>query len=329
MGSPNMAIQTAAYSQLMSQSYRATWASRKKVLLPRVLRRVSGGVWIYGSVGTPGLLGNQITGLLAGGSIALVPGVDVKWEPPMGPQLFADWLDRVSEILKARVSGWVIQLPADRRRRRFNLLALDTAGTPVAFAKFSTNPPNPLTLAALKRFETEPTKQFWSPVLLASERVGDFEVVVSTAMPNRPHAPAFLSPVDRRAVLLEMQDRLSDLVSPQVFTHGDFAPWNVRRFRNGVVAVIDWEETMPGVELADELWFVVCHHAWKRSDVPAVMEDLGVTSRYHKDLIARAAQFWLDRLRRPEKEEININIAVPNRVGRFAVRVRSLLEAMR
>lgn len=313
----------------MSQLYRATWASRKKVLLPRKVRRVRGGVWIYGSVGSPGLLANQITGLIAGRSIAMVPGVDVEWVPPIDERVFTDWLLRVSETLKARVSAWAIQLPADRRRRRFNLLALDAVGTPIAFAKFTTNPPNPLTLAALTRFGAEPTKQFWSPTLLASERVGGFEVVVCTAMPNNRHDPAFLSPSDRRGVLEEMQDRLDDLVSPHVFMHGDFAPWNVRRFRNGRVAIIDWEETMPGVELADELWFVVCHHAWKRSDVWTVIDDLGVTHSYSKDRVGTAAQFWLDRLERPEKVEIDTSVSVSHRLGEFGVRVKSLLEAMR
>ena len=277
----------------------------------------------------PGLLANQITGFLAGRSVRIVPGSDIGWTPPMGEQLFNDFLERVGDIVKTQIPAWVVQLPRDRRRRRFNLLILDNAANPIAFAKFTANPRNPLTLAALERFRSEPTRRFWSPSLLAAERVGAYEVTLSTAMPNERHRPAQLSPVDRRWILDEIQNRLGDLVVPHVITHGDFAPWNVRRFGNGRVAVVDWEEMTPGVDLADEVWFVVCVHARTGGGISRVLDDLGAASRNTQELISSAAQFWLDRLRRPESDEIDRNLAIANRLDRFGLRVKDLLESLR
>ena len=44
--------------------------------------------------------------------------------------------------------------------------------------------------------------------------------------------------------------------SPTVFTHGDFAPWNIRE-SNGRLLIYDWEDAGPGLPAADLFHFVV------------------------------------------------------------------------
>lgn len=152
-----------------------------------------------------GLLANQMTGWLAAHSVRLVPGSDVAWEVPAEEPLFRDWVDRAGDALRTRVGSWVVQLPIDRRRRRFSLLLLDLGRWPVGFAKFTGNPANPLAVRALARFADQPTRAFWSPQLALAGRLGDYSFVLTSPMPNRPHCPAVLTPQHRRQILGEIQ----------------------------------------------------------------------------------------------------------------------------
>jgi hypothetical protein len=130
-------------------------------------------------------------------------------------------------------------------------------------------------------------------------------------------------------ILAEIQERLSDLADPGPAVHGDFAPWNVRRFADGLIAVVDWEELTCGVAVADDLWFVVSVHASRRSDASTVLREVLKGSSYTRTEVTGAADFWLHRLRKPEVPEINSEVDMPPILDSYAQRMRILLETIR
>lgn len=283
---------------------------------------------MYGSTSRPALLANQITGWLASRRIELVPGKNVRWDPPIDEGLLKDWLLRASEALGRHVEWWVTQLPMDMRRRRFNLLLLDSSRVPVGFAKFTRNRPNPMYLTALARFTETPTMSFWSPGLAFADQLEDYSVVLTSPMPNGFHRPSVLSRDVRRRIFDEIGDRLDDLAAPGVAVHGDFAPWNVRSLAKGGIAVLDWEELTSGVVGADELWYAVCSRALAGNDRPPVMEQLVAGSLYSFADMAAAARFWIDRLNQVEQEEIDPDRPIALKLNKFSRRVRSNLEEL-
>ena len=310
----------------MSREFRATLASRRRVFVPLDAPYIPGGIWIYGSTRKPGVLANQLTGWLAGRSVRMIPGTNVEWDPPFSLEQFHRWLDRVGGTVNRNIATWAVQLPRDRRRRRFNLLLLDRGGAPTAFAKFTENPANSLGLEALKRFYGEPTRTFWSPGLLSEDRVGNMTVVITTPMPNLRHWPARLGPDTLHMILDEIRGRLDDLAHPDTFVHGDFAQWNVRRLADGRIAVVDWEESTRGVSGADALWFLVCFRAKSDTNPEVVLRELQAGNRFSESDAFAAALFWLRRLDESEATEIDTTIQIPRPLRRHGRRIRTLLE---
>lgn len=281
---------------------------------------------MYGSTSRAALLANHLTGWLASVWIELVPGKNIRWEPPIDNAVLLEWLPRASRALGRQVVSWVAQLPIDTRRRRFNLLLLDASRAPAGFAKFTRNRPNPMSLVALARFAETPTRSFWSPGLALAEELGDYSVVLTSTMPNRPHQPAVLSPSLRGRIIDEIRSRLDDLATPGVAFHGDFAPWNVRTFGKGRIAVLDWEEITSGVVGADELWYLVCSRALAGKAREPAWEQLLTTSPYSREEISAAARFLIHRLNQKEPEEIDSETPMPPKLEDFSRLLRSMLE---
>jgi hypothetical protein len=121
---------------------------------------------------------------------------------------------------------------------------------------------------------------------------------------------------------------LSDLDPAGIAVHGDFAPWNVRQFADGTVAVVDWEELSCGVPAADDLWFVVAVGASRRSSASVVLRDLMQGSPYTRAEVSSAAAFWLERLSGPEAAEINSGVKMPAGLDAYGLRIRNLLETI-
>lgn len=312
----------------MSTLFRATWTSRGSVLIPLTVRAVRGGLWIYGSIRASGLLANRATGRLAAIGTRWVPGTKVVWTPSIDNADFADWVAHTSDSLEKQIQAWVVQLPSDRRRRRFNLLLLDERHTPVAFAKFTSNPLNPIGLEAMARFARQPAETFWAPQLVTYGQLSGHSFVVTSPMPNRPHLPALLDAEGRRRILSEIQIRLADLASPETLVHGDFAPWNVRRLRGGSVAVVDWEEATRGEVAADELWYLVTVNAARRGNSARILKGILTESRYTRVEVSAAAEFWLRRLDRPEADEVDQELSLATKAEAYARRIRSLLASV-
>jgi hypothetical protein len=286
-------------------------------------------VWIHGAVKKSALLAHTVTGWLAARDVRLVPGREIAWHPPISEGEFLPWIQMVEDRIGRSIHSWVVHLPADRRRRRFNLLFLNLAREPVAFAKVTANSPNPLAIRALAEFASSPPDRFWAPALLIEGRLADFSYVVTTPMPNVAHRPAELDIDARHGIVAEFQAKLRHLVhGPLVLVHGDFGPWNVRRLLDGRVAVVDWEEATPGVPLADELWHSV-------SVQPQRMGNDGATGQVYKELshysthdVVVAAKFWLDRLARPQPEEIDESIPMPARLDIASTRIEQVLRTL-
>ena len=310
-------------------TYRTPLASRGTLLLPLTARRIQGGVWLYGAIRTRAVVAQVLSGWIAGRSIRLTPGGSTQWHPPIPETDLADWLLGLEESVGDRIAHAAIQLPSDRRRRRFNFLLANETNAPVAFAKFTMNPPNEMAIEAFRRFGEDPPATFWAPRLLDAGILGGYSYTVTSTMPNRPHFPARLSPQQRGNIIKDIQLRLTGLVHKSaVVMHGDFGAWNVRSFRGGAIAIVDWEATAQGVAVADELWHAI---SW----VSAGTHNLDIARFLRKELpdhdpevVSIAAQFWLEKLDQSEADEIAPERPMPNSLKNAATRIRGLLEEL-
>jgi hypothetical protein len=82
--------------------------------------------------------------------------------------------------------------------------------------------------------------------------------LVSSPMPARPHRPA-MHAVRIETIAEWLHAALADALGPRPTTvpshwlpmHGDFAPWNLRRYAGGPLALLDFEEAAYGPPRAD------------------------------------------------------------------------------
>ena len=92
---------------------------------------------------------------------------------------------------------------------------------------------------------TIPLRAFWTPAL---ERIAG-ELRLGAA----PHGVAVAQLAERTARILRSHD---DVAVPAVLEHGDLAPPNLLRLRDGRLGVVDWEVSDPrGLPLGDLLFF--------------------------------------------------------------------------
>ena len=312
-----------------STTYRTPLASRGTLLLPLTAGRIQGGVWLYGAIRTRAVVAQVLSGWIASRSIRLTPGGSAQWHPPIPETDLADWLLGLEKSSGERIAHAAIQLPSDRRRRRFNFLLANETKAPVAFAKFTMNPLNEMAIEAFRRFGEDPPEAFWAPRLLDAGMLGGYSYTVTSTMPNRPHFPARLSPQQRRNIIKDIQSRLTGLVQDTaVVMHGDFGAWNVRSFRGGAIAIVDWEATAQGVPVADELWHALSWVPTRSSkyDVARLLR-VELPDR-DPDIVSLAAQFWLEKLDQSEADEIAPERPMPNSLKNAATRIRDLLEEL-
>jgi hypothetical protein len=202
--------------------------------------------------------------------------------------------------------------------------ALDPSGRALAFAKLAATPRSESLLRheaeVLRELARRYPRQPLAPVLLfAGEREGRY-VIVQTALPGRTVASS-LSPAhlvflrslsggvsraaSQSAFVRALDDELAsfpevgrlfararaildDLVVPSTVTHGDFAPHNLRRSGERIVA-FDWENaTLDGLPLVD-----LVHHELQ---VGLVLRDWTV-GRALERLCAIASESGMPRAR--------------------------------
>jgi len=310
-------------------TYRTPLTSRGTLLLPTTTKRIRGGVWLYGAIRTRAILAHVLSGWIASRSIRLTPGSNTRWHPPVPKTDMANWLLELEESVGERVIGAVIQLPGDSRRRRFSLLLTNATDAPIAFAKFTMNPPNKMAIDAFRKFGEDPPEAYWAPRLLGAGMLGGYSYTVTTAMPNRPHVPARLSSPNRRDIINDIQDRLADLAQDgAVVMHGDFGAWNVRSFRHGSIAIVDWEATCQGVPVADELWHAISWVSTRSSSVDTARFLRSELPDHDPDVVSLAARFWLGKLGQPEADEIDPQKPMPTNLKTTATTIRDLLEEL-
>jgi len=275
--------------------------------VPMAPRRIAGGLWAYSSCHPLTLVASQFTGWLAGRHVALVPGRGREWQPPIATNEWRAWLDRTRAVI-GPFENWVVQLPADPRRRRFSLLLLDRAGAPAGHAKFATAKLRPLSIKAQELLTAEPPTTFWTPKLLGCGYLAEWSYTLTSAMPQVRHRPASLDASLRRYITGEIQHRLADLnvsQGPEFGIHGDFGPWNVRRLSTGRIAVIDWEDVRLGPPVADELWHAL-HSALlrQRNGKKAAFQCRRELSFHDQRSIVEAGRYWVTRLEEPEPDDV-------------------------
>jgi hypothetical protein len=316
-------------SSSLMNNYRATLVSRRCLLLPEGVGRISGGVWIHGACTRVGVMAHTISGLLSSIDVRLVPAQRTKWDAPCDPALLVAAIEQVSDATTQSPRGWVVQLPQDRRRRRFSLLLLDNDRRPFSFMKFTANSLNEKATALHRQFSRRPPSTFWAPGFQASGDDGSWYFLALATMPNLPHGPARLSAASRRNVLAEIQATGEVDGDPTLVpVHGDFGPWNVRRLANRRLAVVDWEELTSGPIAADELWHSVTWWSQRTappSTVSKVLTELRLTPPAD---IGAAARYWVGRLSQPEGAEIDRDVVMAPRLAAYADRLRKCLEAL-
>jgi hypothetical protein len=204
--------------------------------------------------------------VLAGNAIGTASRLSIRpfrtgradWSPPLPDHEWEEWLASAGRLVDTDVASVVVLPPGDVHRRRFSLILLDGKNRPVGFVKWTRNPPNPLAVAAERILGDAPLRHFSVPRLLAHQATNGWTCSINEMLPPGPHRPARLDSGTRQLIVAEIHRHLTGLATgPWPISHGDFAPWNVRRLSTGTVAVIDWEDVRPAPVATDELWHVV------------------------------------------------------------------------
>jgi hypothetical protein len=283
---------------------------------------------VHGSCKPLAVAAQTLSGLLVSANINAVPSRATSWTAPCPPSLLTTTYERVADTTGVTPTWGIVQLPRDKRRRRFNVLLLDRRRRPFAFVKFSTNEPNLRAIEVHKAFSARPPKTFWAPGYLVDGAEGDWSYLAVSSMPNLPHGPARLSRASRGAIISELQSLKTGGGPRVVPVHGDFGPWNVRRLLNRRVAVFDWEEMTEGPVVADELWHSLTWWSYRLSPGAAshrVLDDL--SSSPNSDIL-EGAEFWLKALNRPEPMEIDSSETMPLNLASYSNRLKDTLELL-
>lgn len=225
-----------------------------------------------------------------------VPGERVLWEAPGGPGLWT--------ALRASLPAFdelaVYSRPQASRTGMAVLLL--RASRPVGFLKLREDPAElDREQRALSAFPDGTAETFRVPRVLDRGEVAGLHWLLITAMPPRPAAPAWRTPVgpllaDVRNHLGRVLDRPAGTPEHWEPMHGDLTAWNLRRNGRGLPWLIDWEDASwapPGADLSYYRASNVA--AFGRPPRGAAMG--GTTAGEAAPGHTEAASFWLDRLR--------------------------------
>lgn len=175
-----------------------------------------------------------------------LPGKSVDWTPPLDPNDWQQFLD----ALRQATGPFDCHTVYERRRGREGLLMLlMRAGRPVGFVKSRRGSGREVEQErrALDALERAAPRTIQTPRVLGAGQVSDWYFVVTTAMPPEMHR--MLEEAPAAAINEDIEDALAALTKPEDTPahwtpfHGDFTPWNLRRFKTGVPWLIDWEDS--------------------------------------------------------------------------------------
>lgn len=283
--------------------YRAPVGGRGRILIPGSINRVAGGLWIGAACTTPGLALDWLLGTTTRFSARLAS------RPAPVPKLpNIDWSRWSADSVPVEIADgalYIVALPRDARRHRFQLAIADDSGRVKAFAKFTRNPPTELAREVRSRLRLQRFEAFETPKPISEGEVDGWYFNLDEALTHGFHRPAALRPPQKRELINEYQAAFGDLVpSPQRLAHGDFGPWNVRVTAGDRVLVFDWEDVVAGPEGADELWHSVNEALLTRGRRLRQGSIRAGLSHYTDQDVEAAAHFWLNMLDRPEPAEV-------------------------
>jgi hypothetical protein len=214
------------------------------------------------------------------------------WPLPIAPSTWAsvDAAVRASADLGPGSVIWHLP-PPDQPQLKFGALFLGGHGHADVFARVLLAAPVP----ALTPAPPGPSGSAigW-PVRLADLRTDGVAVEVTTATPAGLHVPvhlgldALLGLCDDVAGALSSGARPHDVPAGWQPMHGDIAHWNLRRYRNGEVMLLDWESAgwgPPHADLVRALMTAPDGQAMGRALPASIRRDSG-----------EAATFWRSRL---------------------------------
>jgi hypothetical protein len=217
-----------------------------------------------------------------------LPGRSAAWEPPL-PDV--QWQELESALRQA-VGQYDAHTVYERRRGREGLLMLLLrSGRPIGFLKARHESPDEIDRErrALEALEATPPSSFDAPRVVGAGDIGGWQYVITSAMPAGMHRmikglpPAVIhSDIAAALAALPRPDGTPDHWTP---FHGDFTPWNLRRFRTGKPWLIDWEESGWAPPGADAVFYRASAYAIGRATDDAAFE--------HDE----AAAFWFEKMR--------------------------------
>jgi hypothetical protein len=187
----------------------------------------------------------------------------------------------------------------ERRRGREGLLMLLLrSGRPIGFVKARHDSPAEIDRErrALEALEAAPPMAFHAPRVVGAGELSGWQYVVTSAMPAGMHR--MVKGVPPEAIHDEIEAALQVLPKPEdtpehwMPFHGDFTPWNLRRFRSGLPWLIDWEESGWAPPGADALFYRASAYAIGRAvdDKPFEQDE--------------AAAFWFERMQRRTADNV-------------------------
>jgi hypothetical protein len=138
-------------------------------------------------------------------------------------------------------------------------LLLDRAGAPTAFVKSGTPAPGVHELAVLERLDAAELRWFNVPALVAADELRGLSYRILEPLPEGAHHDPPYSPQRLWLIIDEYREVLSDLPRPSgtapghVPCHGDLHLRNLRIGSDGGWWLFDWERSLWGPRLSDEL----------------------------------------------------------------------------
>lgn len=220
------------------------------------------------------------------GPVAL-PGVPVRWRPPLDPHVWTVLVKRWRDELGA-FDEIAMHLRRPRSRAGASVLLLD-GGRPVAFVKVRADGVHRMEAERTALDALGTTKSFTAPTLLTSGSEQDWHYLAMSAFAPVIHLPVTDPPLER--IVSEYAASLPTRLprppgTPEHWQpmHGDLTPWNLRDVDHRLV-LFDWEGTSWGPPQADLLWYDAV--------VSAVRLDIAPSGVHHTD---EAADFWIQRL---------------------------------
>ena len=201
-----------------------------------------------------------------------IPGRATPWDPGAQCEIWPD----LTEILHREVGAFDAIAGYERLQRSrsgFALLLLH-AGTPVAFVKLREGDASAVATEyratdAVARYGP---RTFTVPRPLLYGSVRDWHYLALEPLTPGLHGPATHPPLG--LLTSEIRDALGVLPKPTGVDaswepmHGDFAPWNLRATRHGLV-LIDWEDSSWGPPGSDEVFYRAARAALRLGDATA------------------------------------------------------------